>query len=89
MGLLKVLVVVAVAAAILAAGASGSTSVRSGQAACARVTIGKRAECLVAGRPCNPHYEKLYQRHGFKCRRNTAGEYRLWKIDVHRLPPAV
>jgi hypothetical protein len=89
MGLRKVLVVIAVAAAIFAAGASGSPSAPSGQAACARVTIGKRDECLVAGRPCNPRYEKLYQRHGFKCRRNTAGEYRLWKIAVHVLPPAV
>jgi hypothetical protein len=89
MGLWKVLVLIAVAAAILAAGASGSPSAPSGRAACARVTIGKRAECLIAGHPCNPRYEKLYQRYGFRCRRNTASEYRLWKIALHGLPPAV
>ena len=54
-----------------------------------RVKIGRRAECLVAGRTCSPRYEKLYQRYGFRCRRNTAGEYRLWKIALHGRPPAV
>jgi hypothetical protein len=48
-------------------------------AACVRATIGDRTLCLIAGRPCRPRYERQYERHGFKCKRNAAGEYRLWQ----------
>jgi hypothetical protein len=46
--------------------------------ACVKAQIGGQSQCLIAGHRCDPRYDKKYERHGFKCRRNTAGKYRLW-----------
>jgi hypothetical protein len=81
----RVLTSVAATAAILIAGSTAAATATG----CARVKIGATTTCLVAGRPCNPSYEKQYRHHGFKCRRNTAGRYRLWQVPIHSLPPAV
>jgi len=77
--------------AILAAALSPShaASAAYATAACVHVRIGAATTCLIAGRPCNPRYEKQYRSHGFRCRRNTAGEYRLWQVPLRSLPPGV
>jgi hypothetical protein len=58
---------------------SRATTTTHQTAACVRVTIGTSSRCLIAGKPCNPRYEKLYERHGFRCKPNTDGNYRLWQ----------
>jgi len=86
----KVLTPIAATAAILLGSfAAHSASGATGAAACAKVKIGATSTCLVAGRPCSPRYEKQYRSHGFKCKRNTAGQYRLWQVPLTSLPPAV
>ncbi|HWF72058.1 MAG TPA: hypothetical protein VG186_01865 [Solirubrobacteraceae bacterium] len=77
------------ATATAAAAATTATATATASTACAHVKIGATSTCLVAGRPCSPRYEKQYQSHGFKCRRNTADRYRLWKNPLTSLPPAV
>ncbi len=69
------------AAALLFSGAPNMHPVSTQHvlSACVPVTIGQRTHCLIAGHPCNPRYEKQYARHGFTCKRNTAGDYRLWQ----------
>jgi hypothetical protein len=81
----RVLTSVGATAAIALAGSTAAATASG----CARVKIGASATCLVAGRPCHPRYEKQYRHHGFKCRRNTAGQYRLWQVPIRSLPPAV
>ncbi len=87
----KLLTLIAATVAILVAASFGSHSARAadGTVACAHVKIGASSTCLIAGRPCRPRYEKQYRSHGFSCRRNTAGQYRLWQGPVRSLPPAV
>lgn len=78
-------------AAVMLAAAPGAvaTPMPATAAACITATVGGHTTCLLAGRKCSPRYEQQYQRHGFKCRRNTAGEYRLWRVPLHSLPPEV
>lgn len=83
----KLLLPIAATAVILVSGEVGAHAATVG--ACVHVKIGSRNVCLIAGRPCQPRYEKQYRRHGFECRRNTAGEYRLWEGPPRGLPPAV
>jgi hypothetical protein len=82
-------VIVSIVALFLAATSAAHARPTAHPAGCAKVRIGDSETCLIAGRPCTPRYEKLYRKHGFKCRRNTAGEYRLWQVPLHGLPPAV
>lgn len=46
---------------------------------CKRVKIGASRRCLIAGKPCDPRYARQYARHGFRCKPNVDGRYRLWK----------
>jgi hypothetical protein len=46
---------------------------------CKKVEIGSHRQCLIAGHPCDRRFESQYERHGFRCRRNAAGQYRLWQ----------
>ena len=62
-------------ALIVAATAFGSAARGPG---CARVQVGSGRMCLVAGHRCNPRYERTYERHGFRCRKDTMGVDRLW-----------
>jgi hypothetical protein len=89
----KVLTPIAATAALLIAGSVGSSAAPAATTAatpaCAHVKIGAATTCLIAGRPCRPRYERQYRRHGFKCRRNTAGQYRLWQVPIVSSPPGV
>jgi hypothetical protein len=88
----KVLTPIAATAALLVAGSVGSPSAPAAPTAataCAHVKIGLTTTCLVAGRPCLRRYEKEYRRHGFQCRRNTAGQYRLWQVPIVSSPTGV
>jgi hypothetical protein len=88
----NVLIAIAASAAILAVAASASPAApaaTTATTACVHAKIGATTTCLVAGRPCRPRYEKQYRSHGFRCRRNTAGHYRLWQAPLVSLPPAV
>jgi hypothetical protein len=85
----NLLTAIAASAAILAVAASASPASHAATAACVHAKIGATTTCLVAGRPCRPRYEKQYRSHGFRCRRNTAGHYRLWQAPLVSLPPAV
>ena len=78
---LRALTPLIAAAGLLISCASASPAADAGQAgrACVQARIGGHVQCLIAGHPCKPRYEKQYERHGFKCKRNTAGQYRLWK----------
>jgi hypothetical protein len=57
----------------------GPRAAASPTPSCVRAEIGGRSVCLVAGHRCNPRYEQQYERHHFRCKRNAAGEYRLWQ----------
>lgn len=70
---------------ICSSAADAPAAARSSQA-CVPATIGRREQCLIAGHPCSPRYERQYERHGFKCERNTSGRYRLWQPVKHGQP---
>jgi hypothetical protein len=69
---------VAAAATLAAANVGlGCEHQRAAAPDCMRARIGKRIECLAAGKLCRPHYEKIYELYGFTCKRATDGRYRL------------
>jgi hypothetical protein len=80
----RTLMPLAAAAALLIGGSLYLSPAREpaaapAQAACVRARIAGSEWCLTAGRPCDPRYERRYEHSGFKCRRNNAGQYRLWQ----------
>jgi hypothetical protein len=54
---------------------------------CMKARIGKRIECLAAGKRCRPRYEKIYELYGFTCKRSSDGRYRLHE-RIYIGPPA-
>ena len=76
-----VLPLLAATAALLLSGPSTLDAVASVPAshACVKVRIKRHRQCVIAGYPCNPRYENRYERVGFRCKRNTAGQYRFWQ----------
>jgi hypothetical protein len=49
---------------------------------CVRVRLGRRIDCLAEGKPCEPRYEHIYERRGFRCERGRHGRYRLGVIHL-------
>jgi hypothetical protein len=71
---------------LLSCSAASNARPEGHAAACHKVKIGGHRQCLVAGHPCKPRYERQYERYGFRCRRNAAGQYRLWQPIKQGVP---
>src|SRR3954451_2137520 len=80
---------VALALALLTAGAgkslaaaTGAPSITPGARMCTPATIGGRSVCLQSGEFCSPQYESQYNAYGYTCRRASDGRNRLYTYST-------